>query len=91
MVSKPVVFSGKTLTLNFSTSGGGSIYVELQDAAGHPLPGFARADCDELFGDTLDRTVTWRDHSDLSALAGKPVRVRVVLNDADLYSLKFQE
>ncbi len=90
-VTPALTFSGRTLTLNFSTSAAGFLRVELQDAAGRPLPGFALDDCDELFGDTLDRTVTWRNRSDVSALAGRPVRLRLVLGDADLYSLKFQE
>jgi len=29
------------------------------------------------------------DRSDVSALAGKPVRIRMVLKEADLYSFKF--
>jgi hypothetical protein len=90
-VSKAIVFSGRNLTLNFATSAVGSIRVELQDVDGRPLSGFTLAECDELFGDTVNRTVTWADKDDVSALAGRPVRLRMVLSDADLYSLKFQE
>ena len=90
-VTPRLVFSGRRLSLNFSSSAAGYIRVELQDADGHPLPGFTLADNDELFGDTLDRTVTWRNQSDLGSLAGKVVRLRVVLSDADLFSLKFEE
>lgn len=88
-LSKPLTFSGKGLSLNFSTSAGGSIRVELQESDGRPVPGFSLADCDELFGDTLDRTVTWHGQSDLSALSDRPVRLRMALSDSDLYSLKF--
>jgi hypothetical protein len=90
-VSKLLAFSGRNLTLNFATSAAGSIRVELQGADDRPLPGFSLAECDELFGDTVDRTVTWADRADVGAFAGKPVRLRMVLCDADLYSLKFQE
>jgi hypothetical protein len=34
--------------------------------------------------------VPWTGRGDLSALAGKPIRLRFVLNDADLYSLRFR-
>lgn len=88
-VSRLLTFAGDRLTLNFATSAAGSVRVELQDAAGRAMAGFALADCDELFGDTLERTVTWRDRADVGALAGQPVRLRVVMSDADLYSLKF--
>ncbi|MEO6003698.1 MAG: hypothetical protein ABIZ04_27240 [Opitutus sp.] len=90
-VSKPVTFKGRTLTVNFATSAAGSIKVELLGANDRPLPGFSVNDCDELFGDSIDRTVTWADRSDVSALAGQPIRFRVVMRDADLYSMKFQE
>lgn len=89
-VSKPLRFEGGRLSLNFSTSAAGAIRVELQDEAGQPLTGYSIADCDELFGDTIDRVVSWNDRSDLSALAGKVVRLRMTLSDSDLYSLKFE-
>ena len=89
--SRPLIFSGRTLTLNFATAAAGFLRVELQDADGRALPGFALADCDELFGDAIDRTVTWRDQNDVSGLAGKVVRLRIALSEADLYALKFQQ
>jgi hypothetical protein len=90
-VTKPLVFRGKELTLNFASSAAGHLRVEFQDAAGKPLPGFALADSDELFGDALNRVVTWKNRSDVGSLAGRPIRIRVVMRDADLYSLRFQE
>ena len=90
VVTRALTFSGRSLTLNFATSAAGSIRVELQDANRQPIPGFTLVDCDELFGDTIDRTVTWRDRGGLSSLEGKVVHLRMVLGDADLYSLKFQ-
>jgi hypothetical protein len=91
VTTRPIVFQGKRLTLNFATSAAGSVRAELQDASGAALPGFALADCDEIFGDTLERTVSWKGQSDVSSLAGKPVSLRLVLSDADVYSLKFEE
>lgn len=89
LVTKPLVFDGGNLTLNLSTSGAGSIQVEIQDAAGQPLPGYALADCPEIFGDTLAHVVRWRKGGDVRPLSGKPVRLRFVLKDADLYSFQF--
>jgi hypothetical protein len=90
-VTKFFTFAGRSLTLNFATSAAGLIRVELQDRDGRVLPGFSLVESDELFGDTLSRTVTWRDQADVSHLAGQTVRLRMVLSDADLYSLKFEE
>ena len=88
--TKPVVFDGTQLELNFATSAAGSIRVEIQDTNGKPLDGFSLADCPELFGDTIARTVVWKDDSkDVSSLAGKPVRLLFEVKDADIYSFRF--
>lgn len=89
-LSRPLVFTGSRLSLNFSTSAAGSVRVEIQDPDGKPHDGFALADCPALFGDTIDRTVTWKSGPDVAPLAGKPVRLRFELKDADLYSFQFQ-
>jgi len=85
----PLVFEGKRLILNYATSAAGLVRVELQDAHGHPLPGF-EAGSFELFGDEFDRTAEWGGKSDLSSLAGKPVRLRFLLKDADVYAIRFE-
>ena len=88
--TKPLVFEGKALTLNFSTSAAGSIRVELQDPSGKPCAGRSLAECDEIFGDSLERVVTWKGASDLGPLTGRPVRLRIRISDADLFSLRFR-
>lgn len=85
----PLVVRGSRLVLNYATSVAGSIQVELLDADGRPLPGFAAANMPPLFGDELDATVRWKQGSDLSSLQGRPVRLRVKLKDADLFALRF--
>ena len=88
--TKSVVFDGTQLELNFATSAAGSIRVEIQDTDGNPLDGYSLADCPEIFGDTIARTVVWKDDSkDVSILAEKPVRLLFELKDADLYSFRF--
>ncbi len=90
-LTRPLVFSGGRLVLNVSTSAAGGLRAELQDPDGTPIPGHALADCDEVFGDDLARPVSWQGSGDLSALAGRPVRLRFELRDADLYALQFTE
>ncbi len=88
-VTPPLTFSGEKLLLNYATSGTGSVQVEIQDAAGQALPGFALADMPELYGDEFEAAVAWKKGPDVSSLVGKPVRLRIVLKDADLYALRF--
>ena len=91
MVTCPLVFSGKKLKINFSTSAAGGIRVELQTPGGKPIPGFALFDCREQIGNEIEREVTWDSEGDLASLSGKPVRIRFVMKDADLFAFRFAE
>ncbi len=91
MLTKPITFSGNRLTINFSTSAAGGLKVELQTAQGRPIDGFTLADCPEIIGDRIEYTVRWKGGEDLGRLAGKPVRIRFVMRDADLYSFRFAQ
>jgi hypothetical protein len=88
-VTKPLTFSGNKLNINFATSAAGSIRVEIQDAAGKPLDGYGLADSEEIFGDAIEYAVRWKKGTDVGPLADKPVKLRFVLREADLYALQF--
>ena len=87
LVTKPLIYEGKVLHLNFSTSAYGYIYIDVLDENGKELSGKTSF---EIFGDTIDRKILFSDGSDFSAYAGKPVRLRFRLRDAKLFSLKFE-
>ena len=91
LLTRPLVFAGGRLEVNFATSAAGGIRVELQDSDGTPIPGFTLAESIELIGNEIKRTVAWQDAPDLASLAGTPVRIRFALTDADLYSFRFVE
>ena len=88
--TKPVVLTGRELSLNFATSAAGGVRVELQQADGTPIAGFTRDEAIEQIGNEIERVVTWKSGSDVSALAGKPVRLCFVMRDADLYAFQFR-
>lgn len=90
MVTKPLRFTGSSLAINYATSAAGSIWVELCDAEGTPIPGFTQADADEVIGDEIARVMTWKGNADLGSLSGQAVRLRFVMKDADLYSIHFE-
>ncbi len=89
MLTRPLVFGGSALHLNYSTSAAGSVQVEVQDENGRAISGLGLNDMEPLFGDELDAAVQWRGGVDRGRLVGKPVRLRFVMKDADLYSLRF--
>ncbi len=84
-----MTFSGERLSVNFSTSVAGSLRVEIQNADGRPIKGFTLADCPPQFGDSLKHTINWNSGTSVGQIAGQPVRLRFVMQDADLYSLQF--
>ena len=90
MITKPLTFAGGKLVLNLSTSAAGGVRVEIQDEAGRPISGYGAEACDEIVGDRIERTVSWKGRDDVSRLAGKAVRLRFVMKDADLYSIRFR-
>ena len=86
VLTKPIVFEGGRLEINFATSALGYVRIRLCDEAGEPIEGY---DSFRLFGDSVDRPVDFE--KDLGGLSGKPVRLRVDMKDAELYSFKFSE
>ena len=75
--------------LNLSTAAGGLVKVEIQDEQGRPIEGFAATDCDPIYTDAIKHVVTWRKSGDVSRLASRAIRLRFVMREADLYSLRF--
>jgi len=90
MVTKPFQFTGRELEINYASSAAGSLRFELLDEAGNVLPGYSLEDSREIIGDQIARVVAWSGGADVSALAGKTIRMRVVLKDADLFSIRFK-
>ena len=90
VITKPIIFEGGNLAINVSTSAAGGIRVEIQDIHGHPIDGYTLEECPEIFCDDIRHIVRWENTGgDVRPLAGKPVRLRFVLRDADLYSFQF--
>jgi hypothetical protein len=84
LLTKPLVFRGNRLQLNFATSAAGSLQVEILDGNGRVL-----ATSEELAGDEIGRVVSWKGLPDVAWLAGRVVRLRFTLKDADLFALQF--
>ncbi len=89
VLTKPLRFSGQRLMLNFATSAAGGVRVEIQDRAGQPVPGFTLGDSVPLIGNEIERAVRWKGGDDLEGLQGKVVRLRLVMNDARVFALRF--
>jgi hypothetical protein len=90
MVTQPLVFSGNRLVLNIDTEATGYAQVGLLDENGRPIPGYAVDDCVYVNGDFIAREVEWLGKgTDLSALAGRPVRLVFRMRGSKLYAMQF--
>jgi len=88
-ITNPLIFSGDKLEINYSTSAAGRMRIELQNTDGTVIEGFSLEDSAQIWGDEISRIVKWKKLTDVSKLAGKPVKIRFVMNEADLYSIRF--
>lgn len=82
VVTRPFVFGGDELQMNFSTSARGGIVVTLEAADGTMLV------TDEIVGDKVDRPVDFKNGK-VGDFRGKVVTLTFDLRDADLYSFRF--
>jgi hypothetical protein len=89
--TKPLTFTGHKLYINFATSAAGGVRIEIQEPDGTPIPGYTLDEANVLIGNEIEKQVSWKGQADLSGLVQRPVRLRFVLQDADLYSFQFQD
>ena len=90
VVTRPIQFTGSKLLLNYRAAPKGSVRVELQDAEGNPIKNFTAADSQSHNGDARDAIAAWNGGSHLASLADNPLRLRFVLNDAELFAFRFE-
>ena len=89
LVTPPIIFQGDHLELNIDVAAMGEAMVEVQDENGQPVPGFTLEECDRVLFNDVAYTVKWKGKSDVSSLAGKPVRLRMAMRSAKLYAFQF--
>ncbi len=90
LTTHPFTFDGTELELNYSTSAVGTVRAEVQDEKGNALPGYGLDDCPEMFADEIEGVVRWEGGPSVGELAGRPVRLRLSFNDADIYAFRFR-
>lgn len=82
VVTKPFIYQGEKLHINFSTSAAGYVQIKLKDRHANELIS------PELFGDSIDREVPFYNGS-AGEMRGIPVVMEIRMSDADLYAVQF--
>ncbi len=82
VMTKPLIYSGENMVINFSTSAYGFIQIKIKDDHNNERIS------PELFGDSTERKVAFFNGK-AGELSGRPVTVEFCMSDADLYSVRF--
>jgi hypothetical protein len=85
LTTRPVQFQGQHLFVNVDAAAG-ELRVEVLGESGEVVAPFTKARCVPLRADRTLERVAWEGASDLSSLAGKPVRFRFHLRQGRLYA-----
>lgn len=84
VVTKPLVFEGKQMHINFQTSAYGHLYVTIEDKDGNSI-----TSC-ETFGNSNNRKLNFTSEQ-LAMFEGKEVVITFAMKDAKLYSFHFEK
>ncbi len=85
LTTRPLSFSGKRLFIN-ADAPRGRLRVEVRDRDGNPIAPFTLANSIPFSGDRTLEAMRWKGGADLSALAGKQVRLHFEVTNGSLYS-----
>ena len=90
-------FTGDELVLNMQAAlqqwgaEACEVKVEILDGRHAPMEGFSFEDADTLSTTAVDQVVTWRGgDADVSALVGRPVRLKIHFKNAKIYAFQFR-
>ncbi|HBL76694.1 MAG TPA: hypothetical protein DD458_15825 [Prolixibacteraceae bacterium] len=85
-------FEGNKLFLNVNTSATGIVRVGIIDMNGNPVEGYRMEDCDRIHtANEINRVVSWGGNNDVSIFAGKAIRLRFEIRNADLFAFQFKD
>jgi hypothetical protein len=96
VTTRSFTFSGSQLFLNIRAAlqqwGAGpcEVRVELLDERHSPLKGYTKAESDVVTTTSINRQISWQSRSDVSELAGRPVRLKITFRNAKLYAFQFK-
>ena len=90
LITKPIVFDGQELLVNFNTQPGGEIRVAILDEQGQPIGQYDLGGCTTLTGDKVAHRVEWQPGWNLASFKGKPMRLLFELKKAQLWSFRFE-
>jgi len=86
LLTRPFALHAPEIYVN-ADARGGAIRLEIQEANGAPVEGFALAVCQPICGDGIAQRVHFGMSADSSRIVRRPIRLRVHARRAELYSV----
>ena len=91
-ITRPLRFEGSRLEVNIDTGVTGFAQVGFIDENNEAIPGYGVDECIYINTNSVEHTVEWLENgTDVSALAGKTLRLNVRMRGTDLYALQFKK
>lgn len=84
LTTRPIRFSGKYPFVNAAAKG--ELRAEILDEKNNPIAPFTAEHCAPILTDSVKSPLKWKGAVDISALAGKTVRLRFHMKNGALYS-----
>ena len=85
--TKWILWGGGEASINVDAPDG-EILVQVTDHLGNQIEGYTYADCEAFHGDSIGWTPAWRDGKNLSALAGRVIKLGVRVANGRVYALR---
>lgn len=87
--TKTIIPQSAAISINVRTSTHTAVRVQLLDGVtGLPLPGYTLAEAVPISGDHLFARPQWKGASDLAKLVGKPIRIEIMMREAELFAIR---
>lgn len=90
LLTHEFVVPGPELTLNCDASRGLIRAEVIQGPTGEILEGFSRDDCVAISIDSVQAPVRWKERRNIGEMVGKPIMLRLILDNANVYSFCFR-
>ena len=91
IVTRKLKFTGTKLTLNAKADGAGNyVKVELLDTNGNVISGYSKNDCNTINTDNVEQTISWNGSSNIAALSGQEIQVKIYTKGAKVYAFQFK-
>ena len=88
-MTEPFTWEGEQLYVN-AVADSGAVTVELLDVDSRPVPGYGAEDATSLIEDSVRQAVVWGENVRMPDPASGPVRLRISMTNAEIYSYWFE-